>query len=214
MHETHLLSCMLSVCYWKELSWSCNEWKSAVDSWHRREIQFQLSVTVGTKGGCKPAKYFLLFAVVSVVVTVDISGSRCLWTPGLCLLFASGDPSCLRLLQELSSQKQLSWSLTLLSPSFTVLSLHHLILHGHEPTAIKAFLARACTIMCRCVLASRSAVLCVSFVFSGAVRFCLARSTVHSCTNWVFMVHIQALIPIMQTIKNLRRTVFYNLILK
>lgn len=120
----------------------------------------------------------------------------------------------LRLLQGPSSQKQLSRSLTVLSPSFTVLSIHHLTLHGHEPTAIMAFLARACTSMCLCVLAVHSAVRCVSFVFSGAVRFCLSRSTVHSCTNWVFMVHIQALIPIMQTIKNLRRTVFYNLILK
>lgn len=148
------------------------------------------------------------------MVTVDISGSRCLWTPGVCLLFTSGGSSCLRLLRELSSQKQLLWSLAVLSPSSTVLSLHHLILHGHEPTAIMAFLARACTSMCRCVLTIHSAVRCVSFVFSGSVRFCLSRSTVHSCTNWVFMVHIQALIPIMQTIKNLRRTVFYNLILK
>lgn len=174
----------------------------------------QLSVTVGTKGGCKPAKYFLLFAPVSVVVGVDISGSRCLWTPGLCLLFPSGDASCLRLLQELSSQSQLSWSLTLLSPSFTVLSSHHLILHGNEPKAIMALLARTCTRVRQCVLVCDSALPCVSFLCNSAVWFCLARSAAQSYTNWVFMVRIQALIPIMQTIKNLRRTVFYNLILK
>ena len=85
-----------------------------------------------------------------------------------------------------------------------------------NPTAIMAVLAWACTGVCRCVLACDSGVPCVSlfFVRGGAVWFCLARSAAQSCTNWVFMVRIQALIPIMQTIKNLRRTVFYNLILK
>lgn len=148
------------------------------------------------------------------MVAADISGSRCLWTPGLCLLFPSGDSSCLRLLQELRSQKQLSWSLTLLSPSFTVLSSHHLILHCNEPKAIMALLACACRSVCRCVLVCDSVIPCVLFLCTGAVWFCLALSTAQSCTNWVFMVRVQALIPIMQTIKNLRRTVFYNLILK
>ena len=154
------------------------------------------------------------FAPLSAVVAVDITDTRYLWTAVLCLLFPSGDSSRLRHLQELRSQKQLSWSLTLLSPSFTVLSSHHHILHSNVPEAIMASPACACESMCRYALVCDSVTPRVSFLCSSPLWFCLARSAAQSCTNWVFMVRIQALIPIMQTIKNLRRTVFYNLILK
>lgn len=124
----------------------------------------------------------------------------------------SAHSSCLRLLQKLSSQRQLSWSLTLLSPSFTALSSHHIILHGNEPKSNNGnclyVRAQACAVTCSSVI-----VPCHVCHFCATV-LCGARFAAQSCTNWVFKVHIQAPIPIMQTIKNLRRTVFYNLILK
>lgn len=116
----------------------------------------------------------------------------------VCLLFPSGDSSCLRR----------SWSLTLLSPLCTALSSY-----PYSPrqriqsnNALTWVCAEAC-VLCACVWCCHSTcvLLCVglSVSFHSAVQYTLG-----------FMVRIQALIPIMQTIKNVRRTVFYNLILK
>lgn len=160
-----------------------------------------LAVTVGTKWGCNQLSSFcclpcwVLWSQMKSVVA-GVHGH----------LFKV---SCIH-----QSTSPASWSFR---SSAAKSNLHVLWpycpLHlGLTPTkAVKALLTRECISMSRCVLECGSVILpCVGCFLC----VCVTCSADQSCTNWVFMVRIQGLIPIMQTIKNLRRTVFYNLILK
>lgn len=136
--------------------------------------------TVNTPA-CIPAKYL----VYSCAMYVNMSGCRCLCTPGFC-------PVSIRWLQHLPSS------------SLTLSSLHS---QGHFPRQR----ARNCNGPCVWLWRDNTKSLSVTFVQCSFVQLFFLNE---SCINWGFMVCIQALIPIVQTIKNLRRTVFYNLILK
>lgn len=78
-----------------------------------------------------------------------------------------------------AAKKLLAWSLTLLSPSFTVLRLHRLILLTSEPKAVMNFLAWACTSVRRCALA-----MCVICVLHGFVWLVPERSPVQTGFLW------------------------------
>lgn len=140
MPQTRLLSCSLCLLLERAVSKECGRhWTRGWSSWNRVQREHGYGWLWGQSEALNPLSSFCCLPRQGLC-SADIGGSRCLWTPYFTSTVSIGPLLLPRApLQELSSQKHLSRSLTLLPPS-----PFQLPFWCNETKAISVFLLRAC----------------------------------------------------------------------